>query len=104
MFTRFLSWLKRSEDNPADPRIRLGPDDAALVSVRDGKVIAYTLDVTLSHKEFVTRELGELPDGAWVGTIRKLDGAVVAMNSRTYYGNQLPAPPEVFTAVRAAFR
>jgi hypothetical protein len=39
-----------------------------------------------------------------VGTIRKAGGVVMALNSRTFYGNQVPAPQSVIDAVRVAFR
>jgi hypothetical protein len=71
--------------------------------VLGGKVLAQTSDVSLSHAEFVRRALGSLPVGAWVGTVRKSGGEVVALNSRTFYGNQLPAPQVVADAVRAEF-
>jgi hypothetical protein len=61
--------------------------ETRLAIVRDGTVIAHTADITLSHAEFVRRTCGTLPDGAWVGTIRKTGGRVLALNSRTFYGN-----------------
>jgi hypothetical protein len=84
--------------------VQLREGDTLLAIVQDGKVTAHTWDIALSHAEFVRRTLGALPAGAWVGTIRKADGAVTPFNSRTFYGNQLPAPPEVVEAVRALFR
>jgi hypothetical protein len=69
----------------------------------DGKVRVHTSDVSLSHAEFVRRTFGNLPSGAWVGTVRKSGGEVVAMNSRTFYQNQLPAPQAVVDAIRAEF-
>jgi hypothetical protein len=84
--------------------VRLRDGDTLLASVQNGKVIAQTFDVALSHAEFVRRMLGELPDGAWVGTIRKAGRQVVAINSKTFYGNQLPAPQSVQDVVKASFR
>jgi hypothetical protein len=75
-----------------------------LAIVKDGRVAAHTRDIALSHAEFVRRTVGELPKGAWVGTIRKADGVVTPFNSRTFCGNQLPAPEEVVAAVRAMFQ
>jgi len=85
-------------------RIRLRDGDTLLASTKGDQVIAYTFDVALSHAEFVRRELGQLPDGAWVGTIRKVGRQVVAINSKTFYGNQLPADPTVQNAAKAKFR
>lgn len=83
--------------------VLLRDGDSLLASVRDGKVIAFTHDISLSHAEFVRRDLGELPDGAWVGTIRKVGRTIVAVNSRTFFGNQLPAPQVVIDAIRSSF-
>lgn len=77
--------------------------DTRLASVQGRELIAHTFDVALSHAEFVKRSLGTLPAGAWVGTIRKAGRHVVAINSKTFYDNQLPAPPEVQEVVRARF-
>ncbi len=84
--------------------VQLQDGDTLLAIVRDGKVTAHTRDIALSHAEFVRRTLGQLPEGAWVGTIRKAGGEVTAFNSRTFYGNQLPAPAQVVAAVRATFQ
>ena len=84
--------------------VSLQDGDALLVIVKDGEVTVHTWDIALSHAEFVRRTLGELPEGAWVGTIRKAAGEVTPFNSRTFYGNQLPAPEHVVAAVRAKFR
>jgi hypothetical protein len=84
--------------------VHLRDRDSLLAIVQDGAVAAHTSDIALSHAEFVRRTMGTLPAGAWVGTIQKAGGEVTPFNSRTFYGNQLPAPPEVVTAVRAMFR
>jgi hypothetical protein len=46
---------------------------------------------------------GELPAGAWIGTVSKLDGEVAAISSKHFFGYQLPAPPEVWEAVQRRF-
>jgi hypothetical protein len=86
---------------PAPVQLRDG--DTLLAVVKDGQVTAHTWDIALSHAEFVRRTLGELPAGAWVGTIRKANGEVMPFNSRTFYGNQLPAPQAVVDTVRGMF-
>lgn len=88
--------------NPDAVELREG--ETRLAVVHDGRVVAQTGDITLSHAELVRRTVGTLPEGGWVGTLRKSAGAIVAMNSRTFYGNQLPAPGAVLDVVRAAFR
>jgi hypothetical protein len=98
----FARWLRAAPAASSATLLRDG--DTRLAVVRDGRLMVETADVTLSHAEFVSRALGTLPEGAWVGTIRKANGVVMALNSRTFYGNQVPAPPSVLDAVRAAFR
>ena len=75
-----------------------------LIMVKDGRVSEYTWDMGLPHVEFVKRSVGTLPAGAWVGTVSKIDGAVVAISSKHFYGYQMPAPEWVATAVRALFK
>jgi hypothetical protein len=75
-----------------------------LIIVKDGKVIEFTWDMGLPHVEFVRRRVGELPAGAWVGTVSKIDGEVVAISSKHFFGYQLPAPEPVATAVRSLFK
>jgi len=77
--------------------------DAVLVMVKDGKVIHYSWNMSLPHVEFVKRTTGELPKGAWVGTVSKLDNEVMAITSKYFYDYQLPAPPDVNEAVRNQF-
>ena len=84
-------------------RVQLRNGDTLLAIVSDGSVVHHTRDVALSHAEFVKRTVGTLPPGAWVGTIRKASDEVMAVNSRTFYGNQLPPSQEVIDAVRAVF-
>jgi hypothetical protein len=104
MLQRLRRWWSDLRDDPSDKRIRLRDGDVLLASVQDGNVIAHTFDVALSHREFATRELGSRPEGAWVGTIRKFDGRIVAVNPRMYYENQLPAPAGVFAVINRKFR
>jgi hypothetical protein len=105
LFSRFGRWLRDAAGQPSlDGTVKLREGDTLLASVKDGVVIAHTFDVALSHAEFVRRYLGVLPEGGWVGTIRKFGPAVIAVNSRTFYGNQLPAPQTVIDAVRTKFR
>ncbi len=59
--------------------------------------------MSLPHSEFAKRSTGQLPEGAWVGTVSKLDGEVAAITSKHFFGYQLPAPPEVADAVRKIF-
>lgn len=77
--------------------------DPVLVMVQDGSVIHFSWNMALPHVEFVRRTTGTLPEGAWVGTVTKLDGEVMGITSKTFYGYQLPAPPEVNEAIKALF-
>ena len=85
------------------PKVKMNDGDAVLIMVKDGTVIHHSWNMSLPHVEFVKRSTGELPDGAWVGTVSKLDGEVAAISSKYFFGYQLPAPPEVAAAVKAAF-
>jgi|GEM_PF-1115539 len=98
-----IGFFDRLNAKPGDAR-RLRDGDSLLVSVRGNTILAHTFDIALSHAEFVRRSLGTLPEGAWVGTIRKTGRQVIALNSKTFYGNQLPAPQSVQDAIRSAFR
>jgi len=84
--------------------IKLSDGQTLLIIVKDGRVIEYTWDMGLPHAEFVKRRVGDLPAGAWVGTVSKIDGDVVAISSKYFFGYQLPAPEAVTTAVRALFK
>jgi hypothetical protein len=89
---------------PDPESIKLTDGQTLLVIVKDGCVLEYTWDMGLPHVEFVKRRVGELPAGAWVGTVSKIEGEVVAISSKYFYGYQLPAAESVTTAVRALFR
>ena len=71
-------------------KIKMRDGDAILIMVKDGKVIHFTPNMSLSHAEFVNRTTRQLPAGAWVGhTASKLDGEVAAMSSKHFF--RLPA-------------
>ena len=91
--------------NPAtmSDKIRMRDGDTMLIIVKEGQVIQFTPNMSLPHSEFVKRTIGQLPAGAWVGSVSKLDGEVVAITSKHFFGYQLPAPPEVAAAVKRAF-
>ena len=84
-------------------KIELSDGAMLLIIVRDDKVIHYSGNLLLSHAEFVKRQTGNLPEGAWVGTVHKTDQGIVAFTSKTFYGYELPATEWVLTAVRATF-
>jgi hypothetical protein len=72
--------------------------------VKDGKVIAQTKNVMLSHKEFVARSLGELPEGAQVITVMKEGGKLGMVNSMSVHGNMSVPPAAVVDTVKSAFK
>ena len=84
-------------------RIKMRDGDTLLIMVKDGTVIHFTPNMSLPHVEFVRRATGELPEGAWVGTVSRLDGKIAAISSKHFFGYQLPAPPEVREAVLRRF-
>lgn len=77
--------------------------DTILITVQNGEVIHHSWNMGLPHVEFVRRATGGLPQGAWVGTASKLNGDVVPITSKHFFGYQLPGPPEVSEAVRKTF-
>jgi hypothetical protein len=85
-------------------KIKLRDGDVMLIMVKGEEVIHFTPNMGLPHSEFVKRTTGQLPPGAWVGTVSKLDGEVAAITSKHFFGYQLPAPPEVTDAVRRKFK
>ena len=84
-------------------KIRMRDGDTMLIMVKDGAVIHFTPNMSLPHSEFVKRTTGQLPEGAWVGSVSKLDGEIAAITSKHFFGYQLPAPPDVAQAVRNTF-
>ncbi|MFM8471251.1 MAG: hypothetical protein ACKODH_15040 [Limisphaerales bacterium] len=76
-------------------QIQMRDGDAILVMVKDGKLLHHSWNMGLPHVEFVRRATGQLPEGAWVGTVSKVGGRVAAMTSKYFFGYQMPAPPEV---------
>ena len=83
--------------------IKMRDGDTMLIMVKDGEVIHFTPNMGLPHSEFVKRTTEQLPAGAWVGTVSKLDGEVAAITSKHFFGYQLPAPSDVLEAVRRRF-
>ena len=84
-------------------KIKMRDGDTMLIMVKDGAVIYFTPDMSLPHVEFVRRATGELPEGAWVGTVSRLDGKVAAISSKYFFGYQLPGPDWVQAAIRDKF-
>ena len=83
--------------------IKLRDGDAILVMIKDGKLLHHSWNMSLPHVEFVRRATGQVPAGAWVGTVSKVEGRVAAMSSKYFYGYQMPAPPEVDDVVSHDF-
>ena len=86
----------------AEP-IELGDGQTLLIIVQGERVLEYTWAM-MPHVEFVKRTVGKLPNGAWVGTVSKIDGELGVISSKTFYGYQLPAPEWVAKTVKAAFK
>jgi len=86
------------------PQTVLPNNSFLLAVVKDGRVIAQTANVGLSHAEFVSRSLGTLPQGAQVVSIIKEGGTISVLNSMTFHNNQGPAPQGVTNAVLSEFR
>ena len=84
-------------------KIKMRDGDTMLIMVKEGVVVHFTPNMSLPHVEFVRRTTGQLPAGAWVGTVSKLDGEVAAISSKHFFGYQLPGSEWVQTAVRNTF-
>lgn len=84
-------------------KIKMRDGDAILVMVKNSEVIHFSPNMSLPHVEFVKRATGQLPEGAWVGTVSKVDGQIAAITSKYFFGYQLPAPPDVAEAVQKNF-
>jgi hypothetical protein len=97
-----MNFSRKKTQQPSE-KIKMRDGDAILIIVKDGKVIHHSWNMGLPHVEFVKRTTGQLPEGAWVGTVSKLDGQVAAITSKHFFGYQLPAPPDVAEAVRKTF-
>jgi hypothetical protein len=84
-------------------KIQMRNGDTILVMVKAGEVLHHSWNMGLPHVEFVRRAAGELPEGAWVGTISKMDDEIAVISSKYFFGYQLPAPHDVTEAVRKNF-
>jgi len=84
-------------------KIKMRDGDAMLIMAKDGKIIHFTPNMSLPNSEFVRRATGDLPDGAWVGTVSRLNGNVAAISSKHFFGYQLPGPDWVQAAVSEMF-
>jgi hypothetical protein len=91
------------DQRPMTAPIEIGDGQTLLIIVQEDRVIDHTWAM-MPHVEFVRRSVGKLPDGAWVGTISKINGELAVISSKTFYGYQLPAPDWVTRTVKTAFK
>jgi hypothetical protein len=79
--------------------------EALLVVVHEGRVVAQTADIAMSHAGLVQRAFGAggLPEGAWVGTVGKIKDVITALNSRAFFQNQGPASAAIQELVKSLF-
>jgi len=85
-------------------QIALREGDVYLAVIMDGKIIAKTGDVLLSHEVFVARTVGAHPKGAEVVSIGKSEGVVAAITSKTFSGTQTYASEAAQAAADTAFK
>ena len=83
--------------------VEIGNGQTYLIIVQGDRVVDYTWAM-MPHVEFVKRSVGKLPDGAWVGTVSKIDGEIAVISSKTFYDVQMPAPEWVAKTVKSVFR
>jgi hypothetical protein len=85
-----------SEVSATVSTVTIAEGEASLVLIKDGQVAAQQpVGSLLSHAEFAAQNGavasdGSLAAGYWVGTVGKVNGNVIGMNSMTFYGNQMP--------------
>ncbi|MCX6902459.1 MAG: hypothetical protein NTW03_03035 [Verrucomicrobia bacterium] len=89
--------------------VNLAEGEASLVLTRNGQLIAQQpVGSMLTHADFAAQNgavtaSGSLAPGYWVGTVGKVNGSIIGMNSMTFYGNQMPNA-NATAALRATFR
>jgi RHS repeat-associated protein len=82
--------------SPQSTQVPLANNEAVLVVTKDGQIVSQQpTDAMLTHEELATQagavdSEGNLKPGYWVGTVGKNGSDVIAINSMTYYGNQMP--------------
>ncbi len=84
-------------------KIKMFNGQCILVMVKDGVVTHFSPNMALPHSEFVKRKTGTRPDGAWVGTVTKMDDEIMGISSKHFYDCQLPAPEDVDKALKDKF-
>ena len=84
-------------------KFKMRDGDTMLIMAKDVAIIHFTPNMSWPHAEFVRRTTGPLPEGAWVGTVSKLEGEVAAISLKHFFGYQLPGPEWVQLAVKNAF-
>ena len=85
-------------------KITLANGETVLIMVKDVEVLHYSGNMSLPHVEFVKRATGDLPEGAWVGTIHKDREGMGVITSKYFFGYQMPAPAWVVDAVKRRFQ
>ncbi|MEW6159668.1 MAG: hypothetical protein AB1813_19740 [Verrucomicrobiota bacterium] len=103
LFDKIYAPSSRAAEHTMTDKIKMRDGDTMLIMVKDGAVVHFTPNMSLPHAEFVRRTTGQLPEGAWVGTVSRLEGEVVAISSKHFFGYQLPGPDWVQNAVQERF-
>lgn len=106
LFSRLLGRAAASGATGAAGKLLIQEGDGLLVAVQNGKIVAQSSPYW-GHAELAQRAFGSattLPPGAWVGTVTKTAGDIVAVNSKTFFGNQLPAAEAIQMLMRSVFR
>jgi len=83
----------------AQEPIEIAEGQTLLIIVQGDRVVDHD-----AARRICQRSVGELPEGAWVGTISKIGGDLAVISSKSSYGYQLPAPEWVTKTVKAAFK
>ncbi len=90
----------------SDARATLPEGAVVLAVVRSGRIVAQTADIMMSHARLVEKTFssGTPPPGTWVGTVGKLGGEIITLNSKTVMGNQAAAPAAIQTLMQTMFK
>jgi hypothetical protein len=78
-------WIVRQLNYSMSEKFKMRDGDTMLIMAKDGAILHFSPNMSWPHVEFVRRMTGKLPDGAWVGTVSKLDGEIAAISSKYFF-------------------
>jgi hypothetical protein len=100
--------LNVTTETPSVGGLDLAEGDGSLVLMKDGQLVdQQPVTFMTTHADFATKNGAVLADGSlapgyWIGTVGKVNGNIVALNSQTFYQNQM-ANAAATIALRSIF-